>query len=1229
MKSIKAKNIIYIVLIGLALNMLGKKLSETYSLPFWLDSFGTTMSAYVLGPVGGAAVGFTTNIIYNILHETTNYVYGVVNAAIGIIVGFSSRKDSFKSLFGTMTVSVMVTLVCVVISTPLNLIYHNGLVGNTFGNGVSEYFTRNGLNSYIACAIGDFYIEFADKVLTLGLFALVLLIMKRIKKRRDRKREDLKEMKKLKEETAKLTVVLVLATALLFAASKNITVYAAEDEDGQAEAVTEEYGDTESGSDEVLDFYSYFQTIYNARNGLSCGTANDIAETNDGILWVGTYAGLYRYNGREFRLMTDFGSVKNVNCLYVDPEGRLWIGTNDNGLAVSVNENVTNTIDMTNGLPSNSVRSIVMSSDGYYYIGTTSSMQVLQLRGGMRLRNEIEEVKYANSLSADHLDHVAAVTSDGKLHLLRSTEVVGEPRECPGDDVFTSCYFRKDGTLCVTSSSSIIYTFVLKGDTLMLKGADGASGLNHINSVYETEDGYLFVCADNGAGYFDKNMEFKKINTNDFNNSIDKVVVDYQGNFWLISSRQGMLRLSPSSFSNVYGYSGLENKVVNTVAEWNGRLYIGTDSGMDALNIERVAQFADPLQRALGDVRIRQITPDSAGNVWVSTYGHGLLKFTKEGKSKWFNAESGFSDWIRCTVELDDGTICSAGDTGLAFFKDDKLADMIPMDSDFLESRILCLLSVGEGRVIAGSDGDGIAIVKDGSVERRITNADGLSSNVILRIVEARKSGGYFIVTSNGLCYIDTEGKVKALDKFPYYNNYDIWEVEDGSTFVLGSAGIYVMDEKDLIANTGEAQYDFLDAKRGLLDTLTANAWNYIDSNGDLFLSTDVGVYVLNLKNFGSDRNSYRMKVSSVVLDGVKHQVERGSDIVLDRDTARIEIKSEIINYTVEDPIVQYRLKGFDSEVTQINSTELDTIVYTNLPTGRFTFEMKILDKDGNTLEESFYSIVKEEEIYDHWWFKVYMILVAGIAVAWFTWFIARTNIQRTLRYQERELDIARRQLEMGEQTILAIAKAVDAKDENTSLHSQRVSEYSAMLAREIGFSDEECENIRRAGLLHDIGKIGIPDRVLNKKGRLDDEEYELMKSHVVLGGEILKDFTLIEHAADGAMYHHEKYDGTGYARKLKGEEIPLYGRIIAVADAFDAMTQNRVYREKQDISYVKEELKRCSGTQFDPKIAEIMLRFIDEGVVPIGDNAMLRRIRKHELEEEEKLKEMEEHEKN
>ena len=194
--------------------------------------------------------------------------------------------------------------------------------------------------------------------------------------------------------------------------------------------------------------------------------------------------------------------------------------------------------------------------------------------------------------------------------------------------------------------------------------------------------------------------------------------------------------------------------------------------------------------------------------------------------------------------------------------------------------------------------------------------------------------------------------------------------------------------------------------------------------------------------------------------------------------------------------------------------------------------------------------------------------------------------------------------------SVTAISQLIDAKDRYTREHSQRVAEYSRLIADYMKgghATGEELELIYRSGLLHDIGKIAVPDAVLNKPERLTDEEYKEMKSHVVKGGEILKSFTLIDNIEEGALYHHERYDGKGYVHGLKGEEIPLNARIIGIADAFDAMTANRVYRKKLDMDFVLGELKKGRGTQFDPQLTDIMLHLIETGQIDMQrlyDNA-------------------------
>lgn len=341
------------------------------------------------------------------------------------------------------------------------------------------------------------------------------------------------------------------------------------------------------------------------------------------------------------------------------------------------------------------------------------------------------------------------------------------------------------------------------------------------------------------------------------------------------------------------------------------------------------------------------------------------------------------------------------------------------------------------------------------------------------------------------------------------------------------------------------------------------------------------------------------MWLNDITVDGTKYYISKSETTSIGESADKIEITPILMNYTKEDPYISYYLKGFEHKKNIVRQSELGTIVYTNLPSGTYTFVISILDYTGTKeIESSSYSIEKPERFWETWWFKAYYIIIAVMIIMYLTWLITRLQSNRVIERQNREIELAKKQAQMGNETILAIAKTVDARDENTSQHSERVAEYSVLIAKRMGWSKERCEALRKIALLHDIGKIGIPDAVLNKPSRLTDEEYEIMKSHVLIGGDILKDFTIVQDVADGARYHHERYDGKGYAKGLKGEEIPLNARIIGIADAFDAMTSNRVYRQKMDMDYVLSELRKGSGTQFDPNIVKIMISLIEEGII-------------------------------
>ena len=261
-------------------------------------------------------------------------------------------------------------------------------------------------------------------------------------------------------------------------------------------------------------------------------------------------------------------------------------------------------------------------------------------------------------------------------------------------------------------------------------------------------------------------------------------------------------------------------------------------------------------------------------------------------------------------------------------------------------------------------------------------------------------------------------------------------------------------------------------------------------------------------------------------------------------------------------------------------------------------FHLAVFDNNReNVIVERTYNISKEKELYDNSWFIFYILSVPMFTVGWVTWLL----VKRHERKMQEQLELANKQIEMGKQTVIAIARTVDAKDQRTSDHSKRVAIYSSQIARAYGLDEKQCRDIEWSAQMHDIGKIGIPDAILNKPSRLTAEEYATMKSHTTRGAEILKDFTLLDNVIDGAQYHHERYDGRGYPKGLKGEEIPLFARIIGVADAFDAMTANRIYRQQMDFSYVLGEMQRCRGTQFDPKFVDILLKLINDGTIDLN----------------------------
>lgn len=957
-----------------------------------------------------------------------------------------------------------------------------------------------------------------------------------------------------------------------------------------------------SSSSNEPDFTSYIQTIYNGEEYGLYSEVSDLVTTSDGRIWVGTYAGLYEYNGQEFELLSDIPSVKSVNCLFVDSKDRIWIGSNDSGVTIMSSNNEYENLQEEDGLKGNSIKAICADATGNYYVAAAGGLATLTHGKKWKVSNSLEPITDPIHMSADDRGNVVVVTDHGELYWLNQGKIIDSPiADVVSSNVVAATF--SDDKLFVATATGDIYSFDYTGETPVYETTYSAPTAETINSFLTTSDGSTFVCADNGIWLIDRNGSISQFPSNQYSSSVDYAIQDYQGNVWFSSSRLGLLELSESPFTDLFYQIG-NSSVANAVEKWNGNLYCGTDDGLVIMDGTTYAQVDNSISQALAGIRIRCIMADSKNNLWITTYGAGLYCVTEENGS--YNIrnvaeEIGMSDAkMRQIMELSDGRIAVGGDYGLFILKDFAIDANFGIEDGLAYEKTLCLLEV-DGIIYAGSDGGGITTIKDGKVTGTIAKSDGLSSDVILRLVQDPVNKGIFVIASNGINYISTEGKISYLDNFSYSNNYDMICNSNGTCLILGSAGIYIATIEDLFANE-EKDYTLLDGKCGLEGSLTSNAWTCLDwESGILYLCCNDGVVSVKYGDYLGITHDYKILMNGVDADGNMFYLDEDNKLTIPSGISKLEMSVEVLNFTTYDPYVSYYLEGYEEKAVSVRLSQLDKISYSELPAGEYTFHINVYDNvDSDANSSMQFTLVKKAALKETFWFKLLAAMILAVVIIFLTWFISQFRSRQTMDQQQFEINNVNKQLQLAHETVLTIARTVDARNKTTNKHSYRVSEYSYAIAKRFGLAEDKCENIRQQALLHDIGKVAIPDSILNKPGALTKEEYEIVKSHVTKGAEILKDFTMVENASVGALYHHERYDGRGYCAGLKGAQIPIEARIIGIADAFDSMTSAQIYRKQLNMDQVISELQAGSGSQFDPILVTLLLALIKDGTINV-----------------------------
>lgn len=941
----------------------------------------------------------------------------------------------------------------------------------------------------------------------------------------------------------------------------------------------------------------YTSVLYDSTNGMPTSEANAIAQSSDGFIWLGGYSGLVRYDGNSFYRYDSTSGISSVFALYVDDNNRIWIGTNENGVAM-LDFDETKVYGRVEGIRSHSVRSITEDKNGNIIIGTTQGLAYIDAT-----TLEIHPIddpqinqEYVNNLEKDSEGNVYGLTSDGALFTLEDLAVTAfYPAERIGGEQANSLYADPDmpGIVYIGTIGSEVITATVSDKNLTVTDTRSVLPLNNINSMVKRGDD-LWITGTNGLGYLDDGGTYHGLGDTPMNYSITNAMVDHEGNLWFTSTRQGVMKIVPDRFMDIGKIAELDSRVVNSTCVNSGKLYLGTDSGLEILSAGDYSKIEDELTAYLEGVRIRCVKNDDMGRLWLCTHGDtGLVCYDpKDSSITSFNESNGLeANRVRTVLPRSDGSVAAATGNGVFIVDGGKITAHYGQENGIAVPEILTVEEDENGVLYLGSDGDGIYVV-DGNRVSRMGVDDGLTSEVILRIKRDDERGLMWIITSNSIEYIK-DGEVKAVSQFPYSNNYDIFFDDNGDAWVLSSNGIYIANVGDLIKNES-IDYDFYNLRSGLPYMATGNSRDYLADDGMLYIAGTTGVCAVNINADDPESSNVSLVVPAVEIDDREVILRNDSSVSLPAGSKRLVIKAYALAYGLSNPTISYWLEGFDTEPIVTNKQELTPISYTNLDGGKYKFHMSLLDdKTGEEIDSVELVISKEHSIYDNalFWLALIILAVAATGIAMYRMFSSRQ--QALLKKQEEDKKFI-------DQIMHTFAKSIDLRDQQNQGHSFRVAYYTRLIAEELkekrGYTQDQIDEFYHIALMHDIGKLSIPDRILNKPERLDDEEYQIMKTHAESGAHMLKNVTIVQNLSVGAGCHHERMDGKGYPKGLKGEEIPEVARLIAVADTFDAMYSTRPYRKQLDISVVLDEIKRIRGTQLDADVVDALLALADKG---------------------------------
>ena len=945
---------------------------------------------------------------------------------------------------------------------------------------------------------------------------------------------------------------------------------------------------------------------------LEVSGAEAICQTADGYVWIAQYSGLTRYDSTEYVTYKSFTEnntkydIINVRALAADGN-TLYVATNKNLFVYKDYE--FSYINVEAGL----IRDIALDKENelLYISSVDQGATLYNIKTGLANKLPGLESGSVNDIALDTVRNSYYYQTDSGVFNSFGSEIYLYPR-----------------VLDIYSYGEILY---IGNDDGLIKRYDMSSKVfledlsvhDQINKMlYSEDDNTLFVACENNGLYcinFSTDEPYiASAGELENKNQLIDLMIDYQGNLWLASHFAGSSGVSLITknalldllYDDVIWQEVAEiDRGVLAIERYQDIQYIVSSKSIYLYDLKAGKIVNDNvIMTAINNYAIEKGISYSPKDIeifkdkiYFAITGIGLVEYNPNNDNLVIYDAEYIADHISKVVEVPDISIVAAmrclrnfdnylaiGYTrGVAKFDGTNFSAMGTGPTS-----VLYLSKSNEGKLLFNRSAGIFEIDDDFTTYTQIPTIEGVEGNVLKFLVDNNKI--YYNLNSrlfkaelvNGE-YIQSEiivphvqGSIVELSKISYHS----MNGELKYKYVIASqTQIYIVDNLDTETLN---DYEFYDSTNGL-KTIAANTSGYYDvADQKYYFQSTNGIFVYDFNEERSLSVPVKIDAHSIVLDGVEHY---GNNINISKDTYRITINLSIFGFKPHKGYsVYYKLEGIDKDYHLMGGDDY-SINFTNLAGGKYKFRAYVLDEYGQKSNEITITLVKEKKIIEYAWFWIIIALLALSIVVGIAFFIIQLRTRSALRKQ---LEYKHITLE----SIQAIARTIDAKDEYTNGHSTRVGYYSRIIAENLGMSKDELDNMYYIALLHDIGKIAIPDKILNKPGKLTDEEFVIMKSHTLRGAKILKGISTIPHIIEGAKSHHERWDGRGYPEGLKGEEIPYVARIICCADCIDAMATRRVYKEPIPIEEIAKEFERCSGTNFDPDIAKVVINMIHTG---------------------------------